>query len=223
MASHPLSATFARGIEAFINQALPVATEFAIVDAGDALRVGPKSAQATKFSTICMAGDGTGPHLAVEFALADDPSGRFFRVQSSVFGLYVPHDNGKNGVGLMPVIRAEFQRNQIPSAHVHFHASSQALGWTYGVAGGNYRRSDALHFPVGSERFRPTIEDFLLFLDRERLFRGWKSNSPWRATARARLDDYEQAQAVATVRHYPEAIAQELRALGWSVTRPKSH
>jgi|GEM_PF-3185864 len=114
MGGHPLSAEFARGVEAFVNEALPVATPFSIVDAGDALRVGPESMLPTKFSPICMVGDGSGPHLRVEFVLSDDPSGRYFRVQSSVFGLYVPHDKGGRSTGLMPVIRAEFQRTQSP-------------------------------------------------------------------------------------------------------------
>jgi len=221
MPIHPLSTEFAKGVESFINEALRTPVEFALVEYGDALRVGPRSKDPTKFSTVCLAGDDTGPHLAVEYSLSDDPSGRFFRVQSSVFGLYVPHDEGGKSAKPIPVIRAEFQRSQRPSAHVHFHTSSQPLGWIYGVAGGDYRRSESLHFPVGSERFRPTIEDFLLFLDRERLFRGWKEGSGWKATAHRRLAEYERTQAIATVRHYADDIAEELRALGWTVEPPE--
>lgn len=138
----------------------------------------------------------------------------------STFGLFVPRDSTSNGADTVPVIRLEYVAQQDPPAHVHFHTSSQPLGWIYGSAGGFYRRSEELHFPVGSKRFRPTIEDFLLFLDRERIFRGWHGGADWRAVALERRAEYERRQAIATVRYHPQDIAAELTRLGWNVQPP---
>jgi len=158
--------------------------------------------------------------LRVEYKLCDDPSGDFFRVTSSTFGLLAPTDKGGVVARPVPILRVEFERSQSPPAHIHFHTSSQTLGWIYGRAGGAHRRAEDLHFPIGSQRFRPTIEEFLLFLDHERLFRDWRSGSGWRQRARERIAEYERRQALATVRHYPADIAEELRRIGWSVTPP---
>lgn len=217
--AQPRSEQFVRGVEEFLNSALPRPVSLAIVETDGVLRAGPTEGdQGAGFALIPLGDGAPAPLLKVEFSLSDDESGRFCRVNSSTFGLFVPLDR-KPG-HQVPVIRVEYQRAQVPPAHVHFHTSSQPLGWVYGIVGGNYRRSEELHFPVGSERFRPTIEDFLLFLDRERLFRDWRVGSNWRKAARQRLAEYERTQAVSTVRHYPNEMADELRVLGWRVEPP---
>jgi hypothetical protein len=191
------------------------------VEVDGSIRVGPAPFNGRDFSLIELDPDQPGPLLKVEYKLADDESGRFCRVLSSVFGLFVPQDPRDTGASELPVIRVEYEPAQRPAAHVQFHVSSAPLGWLYGVAGGNYRRSERLHFPVGSKRFRPTIEEFLLFLDRERIFRGWRPDSGWKKLARDRVDDYERRQARATVRHFAADIAEELTELGWTVNPPK--
>lgn len=221
--AHPRSHLFATELSAFLDSALPGGVELAVVDGLHAVRVGGAwDESAKKFKPIPLDGTDTSPLLRVEFKLADDPSGDFFRVEKSTFGLLAPVDKGGVVKDPVPVVRVEFERSQSPPAHIHFHTSSQMLGWIYGRAGGRYRRAEDLHFPIGSERFRPTIEEFLLFLDQERLFRGWRSGSDWRSQARQRIAVHEAKQAVAMVRHYPQAIAEELERTGWSVEPPHS-
>lgn len=218
--AHPRSEEFARELDAFLNSVLPSGFELTVVDTHDGIRVGPAPFDSGQFSLVRLCPDSVGPLLKIEYSLADDISGRFCRVLSSTFGLFVPVANSDRGAKAAPVIRVEYEQSQDPPAHVHFHTSSAPLGWVYGVVGGNYRRSEALHFPVGSKRFRPTIEDFLMFLDRERIFRNWRSRQTFIESLRARQADYERRQAVSTVRHYAEDIAEEMRSLGWTVEAP---
>jgi hypothetical protein len=218
--AHPRSVAFAESLNSFLASALHDDVSLSIVDDGHSVRVGGAGPRALKFTPISLEPSPTSPLLRVEFKLADDMSGDFFRVINSTFGLLAPVDKSGKAADPVPIIRVEFDRTQAPPAHVHFHTSSQTLGWVYGRAGGRYRRSEDLHFPIGSERFRPTIEDFLLFLDQERLFRAWRPNSDWRTQAHARIAEYERRQAVAMVRHHDVVIAEELRRLGWTVQPP---
>jgi len=217
----PRAPEFAQDLECFLNPALPSPVEFALVETETSLRIGPRSPSnaATSFGLVPLGDGDLAPLLKVEYKLADDPSGEYCRVLTSTFGLFVPTEtNGRRGS--WPVIRLEFERTQTPPAHVHFHTASQTLGWLYGIAGGAYRPPQDLHFPVGSQRFRPTIEDFLLFLHRERLFRSWRKDTDWKSQARKRLDEYERRQAIAVVKHFAHDVADELRSLGWTITPP---
>ena len=72
--------------------------------------------------------------------------------------------------------------------------------------------------PVGGRRFRPTVEQFLRFLDREKLFVDWRSG--WDRIVEKSLIDWERNQARATVRQRTEAAVDQLRRMGYEVTSP---
>jgi len=101
---------------------------------------------------------------------------------------------------------------------VHLHANSPELAWVYGTSAQPAPDLHALHFPAGGRRFRPTLEEFLLFLDRERLFNDWKDG--WKPKLIRSLEAWERLQARATVRQFPDEAAGALEALGYSVTAP---
>ena len=90
----------------------------------------------------------------------------------------------------------------------------------YGSSGRPAPDLHALHFPVGGRRFRPTLEEFLLFLDRENLFDNWKAG--WRLKVLDSLDVWERRQAAATARQFPDEAVGALDALGYSVTAPSA-
>ena len=77
---------------------------------------------------------------------------------------------------------------------------------------------NALRFPVGGKRFRPTLEDFLLFLNRERLYTDFKPN--WQPTVLRSMQDWKTRQAVSTAKDYSEAAAGALTKLGYTVSPP---
>lgn len=158
--------------------------------------------------------------LKVEFVVGLDDEETHLTVQRSTFGLWVRPDPKRTP---KPVVRVEYDRDarNKPAAHVHLHAESVELGWLYGTAGLPLPRLEEVHFPVGGRRFRPSIEELLLFLDRERLYNDWAS-ADWRTVIEASQEEWDERQARATARRHPEATAGQLRLMGYDVTAPPS-
>ena len=119
----------------------------------------------------------------------------------------------------------EHDRSQLrpgrAAAHVHLHANSPELAWIYGTSAQAAPDLHALHFPAGGRRFRPTLEEFLLFLDREKLFTNWKEG--WKPKLIQSLEEWERLQARATARQFPDEAAGALEALGYDVAAPSAH
>jgi len=158
--------------------------------------------------------------LRAKFTVEMDADHAYLRVVSSAIGLRVDVTGGRRQA--RPIVRVEFDRRQLQpgraAAHVHLHANSPELAWVYGTSAQPAPDLHALHFPAGGRRFRPTLEEFLLFLDRERLFNDWKDG--WKPKLIRSLEAWERLQARATVRQFPDEAAGALEALGYSVTAP---
>ena len=155
--------------------------------------------------------------LKIEFTVSLDDEADFLTVQESTQGLWVRTDPDKKS---RPLVRVEYDRYTYnkPPAHVHLHAESPEFGWVYGTAGLPMPRLSDFHFPLGGRRFRPTVEDFLRFLNREKLFVDWRSG--WERRLEVSLRDWEQNQAAATVRRYPEAAVHQLGRMGYEINPP---
>ena len=155
-------------------------------------------------------------HYTVEIG----PAGSRLRVAASSVGLWADVTGGRKRP--RPLVRVEYNRSQLrrgrAAAHVHLHANSPELARMYGSSGRPAPDLHALHFPVGGRRFRPTLEEFLLFLDRENLFDNWKAG--WKPKVLDSLDAWERQQARATARQFPDEAIGALETLGYSVTAP---
>ena len=158
--------------------------------------------------------------LRVRYVVEMARGGEYIRVVTSTIGLWVDVTGGRKNH--RPLIRVEYDRYQRaadrPAAHVHLHANSPEMAWTYGSSGRLAPDLHALHFPVGGQRFRPTLEDFLLFLNREKLYTGFKPN--WKREVLRSLRQWEDIQAASTVKKYPEIAVDVLQQLGYTVSPP---
>ena len=156
--------------------------------------------------------------LRARYIVEMDPTDRHLRVAASMVGLWADVTGGRKRP--RPLVRVEYDRGQLgrgrAAAHVHLHANSPELAWMYGSSGRPAPDLHALHFPVGGRRFRPTLEEFLLFLDRENLFDNWKAG--WRLKVVGSLEAWERWQARATARQFPAEAIGALETLGYSVT-----
>ena len=168
----------------------------------------------------CDRSDRPALFLRAKFTVEVDGENSYLRVVSSTIGLWVDVTVGRRPP--RPVVRVEYdRRHSVPgraAAHVHIHANSPELAWIYGTSAQAAPDLHALHFPAGGQRFRPTLEEFLFFLDRENLFTNWKDG--WEPRLIESLKDWEGLQARATVRRYPAEAAGTLEALGYAVTAP---
>ncbi|MCY3562012.1 MAG: hypothetical protein OXH20_12730 [bacterium] len=159
--------------------------------------------------------------LGVTYKVAMDANDTHLQVLTSTISLRVDVTGGKRVP--RPLVRVEYDRDQLrpgrTAAHVHLHANAPEMAWVYGSGGQPAPDLHSLHFPVGGRRFRPTLEDFLLFLDREGLYTDWKDG--WRPKLIQSLEEWERLQARATARQFPEEAVSALEALGYGVTAPK--
>ena len=153
--------------------------------------------------------------LKLEFKVSLDRQSEYLAVQRSTFGLWVRFK--RKHFEVRPVFRLEYDRDahSKPEAHIHIHAESAELGWIYGTQGLALPYLHAIHFPVGGRRFRPTVEDFFRFLDREKLFTDWKPG--WDKIVDASLDEWHARQTRAAVRNDPQSAIQQLSAMGYKL------
>lgn len=146
--------------------------------------------------------------------------GEHLSVNTSTIGLWVDVTGGRKSH--RPLIRLEYDRDtrsfDRPAAHVHLHANSPEMAWVYGSSGRSAPDLHALHFPVGGQRFRPTLEDFLLFLNREDIYKEFRSG--WERSVKESLQDWERDQVNKTAQKYPGDTADALRELGYEVSLP---
>lgn len=224
------AAGFAGRLDRLLQGTVSSDVRFGVVSVGDDRRkIGPEPFElelnkgASGFSLIPLVRKCDDPEqpavvgFKVEFDVTMDGDGHHLMVARSAFGLWVRPDKGRR---MRPVFRVEYDRDARakPPAHVHLHAESVELGWVYGSARKPLPRMEEIHFPVGGRRFRPTVEELLLFLDREDLFTDW-ANDQWRTHIEASQQDWEQRQARATVRRFPEEAASQLASMGYTVAK----
>ena len=158
--------------------------------------------------------------MRARYTVAMAAGGDHIRVVTSTIGLWVDVTGGRKKH--RPLVRVEYDRypraTDRPAAHVHLHANSPEMAWVYGSSGRAAPDLHALHFPVGGQQFRPTLEDFLLFLNREKLYTDFKPN--WRRASLRSLRSWEDLQAASTVKKYPEIAVGVLEKLGYAVSLP---
>lgn len=156
--------------------------------------------------------------LHVRFKVEMDRTGDYLQVRSSGFNLLTKTQTKKRP---RPIVRMEYDRTRRglgrAAAHLHVHAHSPELAWVYGSNRQDAADLHKLHFPVGGRFFRPTLEDFLLFLHREKIFNNWKPG--WRSAISASLEAWNLIQAAATVRRHEDVAIATLEQLGHSIGR----
>ncbi len=221
------SSDFVDRLNNLIGGCVADAPLFGVVDADSEqrLRIGPLpfETDGSGFSLIplmrtCDGADQPPLMLKIEFHVSLDDESNHLAVQQSTYGLWVrPAPRRKR----RPVFRIEYNRDAYnkPVAHVHLHAESMEFGWIYGTAGLRLPRLFEIHFPVGGRRFRPTVEELLQFLNREKLFVDWLPG--WNQLVERSLKEWERNQARATVRQHTEAAVGQLRDMDYEVTPPQ--
>lgn len=125
-----------------------------------------------------------------------------------------------------PLVRLEYDSTMTtaPIAHWQFHAERGAFSHLLARASAGSRyvtehphSLSKLHFPVGGERFRPSIEDFIEFLVREC---GVDSVEGWQSAVQEGRELWRRMQARAVSRDLQAEAAQTLRDQGWAVSPP---
>lgn len=169
--------------------------------------------------------------LVTEYRCSWDRRTTFLKVHWSRIAPYPGVDAGGE-----PLFRYEYERKKahsLPDAHLHVHEDpgheSQLTNLLRNAGSGTRRarrrrkgysdtRKD-LHFPLGGDRFRPTLEDVLQTLIEEL---GVDAEPGWNERLADAREDWRRTQIRAAVRDAPSVAAEVLRDLDYEVTPPET-
>jgi hypothetical protein len=159
-------------------------------------------------------------HLGLSIRLAPDEQQTSLMVTSSVMILSTAADVADEANILLhyDYERGKHERDDYPEAHLQICASSDAWRAAGKRLGGKERLLERLHLPVGDRRFRPTLEDLIEFLIREKLA---KSQPAWKAAIAKGRSRFQDKQLRAAVRRQPETAISELEKLDYTVKAPR--
>lgn len=160
----------------------------------------------------------TAATAVVRFSLSVESTTGRFVTETSQFRLAADTDRD-------PLVRLEYDRavTRAPVAHWHVHAERGAFTDVLAIAAATGRgrrepsRISSVHYPVGGPRFRPSLEDFLLFLVEEC---GFDARPGWRTAVAEGQARWQSTQARLLAHDHPLDVAAGLRDLGWQVDAP---
>jgi len=130
----------------------------------------------------------------------------------------------KSTLDRTPLIRLDYRADmqRAPMSHWQIHAErgafSHLLARAHAQSPSRVSKPhdlSSLHIPVGGERFRPCLEDFLQFLVQEC---GVDSLPGWLEVIERGRELWRHRQLRATIRDAQGEAAQVLRDLGWEVS-----
>jgi len=151
-------------------------------------------------------------------------------ITTSEYSEYAPWLFGRP---FSPAVRIEFERgggyepeyesrgrHTRSAAHVQIHGTSNELYYIQHRLGlTRIRNLESFHFPVGGRRFRPSLEDFIEFLESEKLIP--EIGSEARGILNKHRKIWLEIQLKAAIANSPETAANKLREMGYVVQNPK--
>lgn len=153
--------------------------------------------------------------LRANYKLCLDSYGKHLAVEHSTVEL-------KSTLERAPIIRWDYDRDahSKPHSHVQITAHRGAASHILSQLGHPTPHSfQSLHIPMGSERFRPCIEDVIEFLIADC---GFCAAANWRDVIANGRAKWRRLQTRAAVRDSPGEAIEALRALGYLVEPPES-
>jgi hypothetical protein len=154
--------------------------------------------------------------LHMQYTLHLDDDG-YLTVIESTFALHLSEDPASPSV-----FHYDYNRDPptlYPEAHVQVSGSSWTLA-TLGDRLGRRWELGQLHFPVGSRRYRPCLEDVVEFLIVEEIAEGREG---WQEAVSEHRAAFHRTQLAAAVRRDPDTARQALTELpGAEASRAKS-
>lgn len=137
----------------------------------------------------------------------------YLTAQSSYYGIYLGADQDE----LSLLVHYDYERGKdlYTEAHIQVAGRHPALEQMLKELGRN-DHMEALHFPVGGRRLRPSLEDLLECLIAEGLV---DPKPGYKKELNRSRRSYREKQIAALVRSNQETAAAALRRVGWTVTR----
>jgi hypothetical protein len=212
------SQAFAQEVQDTLDNVLPGQREIVALRAeggGDRYLVQPRDRQ-----RIAIYVDGEAlAELLISFYLDLDRTDQYLKTVRSDLKLYSLLDR-------QPLLRLEYRADMHsdPISHWQFHAErgafSQLLARAHARDPNRVSKPHDLstvHLPVGGERFRPCLEDFLQLLVVDC---GVDSIAGWEQAVESGRETWRRRQLMSAVRDLPSTAAAALSEAGWTCTAP---
>ncbi len=154
-------------------------------------------------------------YLNAAFTLSLDDQEKYLMVTKSIFGLYLEDDFKSL------LVHWDYERNPsdgYPRGHLQIDGVSDNFNSlleirSNGSMNGHVRTKLAdIHFPVGGRRFRPVLEDVIEFLIFHDLVDSRQGSTEVIQESR---EEWDEIQAKAAVRRFPEAAKSQLMDMGF--------
>ncbi|MFI8567318.1 hypothetical protein ACIGGF_12220 [Rhodococcus sp. NPDC078407] len=153
-------------------------------------------------------------HLGVTIKCCLDSQGQYLAVENSTYRLVASIDK-------TPMVRVEYERGsrRKPAAHLHVHAHRGAFSHILSRLKHKTPHSlESLHLPLGGDRFRPCLEDFVQFLIEDCNF---DHKPDWRDAVTEGRERWRRIQTRAVVRDAPSEAVDALQKMGYQVIPPE--
>lgn len=154
--------------------------------------------------------------LYLQYSFEWDLERRYLAMSQSTLSLYTSPQMVDDEL-IFAIDFARRPRNEFPGAHLHVGGSRTDLDDLYVSGERKTRKLRDLHFPVGGQRFRPTLEDMIEFIVTENMV---EPREGWRDAVVENRARWAEIQVKTVVRANQDAAAEALRAQGWEVSAP---
>lgn len=153
--------------------------------------------------------------LRLHYSCRPDVTGKYLAIESGNFWVVSTKDR-------TPLFRFEFsyESRTAPHSHIQVHGERGALTHLLTRTGHDRpHEMSALHLPTGGSRFRPSLEDVIQFLIEDC---GFESAEGWLDAVHEHRAAWRDKQTRAAARAMPQAAAEALEAIGYTVVAPTS-
>lgn len=161
----------------------------------------------TPFRLNCPSGS-TPIAMEIHYSLSGDEEGKYIQVNSSVIAIHLDTTADDQQPTYAELLHIDYERDKpdgYPEAHIQVHARSDAWDQVF-----PHRGLEKLHLPVGGRRYRPSLEDIIEFLIRERLVMPARGADAVLNDAR---NQFHKKQLRAAIRRDPQTARDYLSSL----------
>lgn len=196
-----------------VSRCLPSSPAISLTVVGDRIRIRPDGQGDQSGGIPLLVGGQRLAWLRLHYSCRPDVTGKYLAIDSGNFWVVSTKDRS-------PLFRFEFsyESRSAPHSHIQVHGERGALTHLLTRTGHDRpHEMSALHLPTGGSRFRPSLEDVIQFLIEDC---GFESVEGWLEAVHEHRAVWRDKQTRAAARAMPQAAAEALRAIGYSVQAP---
>lgn len=206
---------FGESVSDLLSRCMPSAPAISLSVLEDRIRIRPDGQGDQSGGVPLLVGGQQLAWLRLHYSCRPDRTGKYLAIDSGNFWVVSTKDRS-------PLFRFEFtyESRTAPHSHIQVHGERGALTHLLTRTGHDRpHEMSALHLPTGGSRFRPSLEDVVQFLFEECRF---DSVDGWIEAVHQHRAAWRDKQTRAVARAMPQAAAEALEAIGYTVIAPEA-